>query len=66
MAELPPVYRACKHPGCLRKVAGSALYCCGGCAAAAGPAPYDPEGYHSGACDERAAERGEWTPRDRP
>lgn len=66
MAELPETYRACRHPGCLRKVAGSALYCCGGCAAANGPAPYDPEGYHTQQCELRAVERGEWTPQTRP
>lgn len=58
-------YRACTHPACLRRLAGSAAYCCGGCSWAHGLGA-DPDGYHSPPCDARAAQRGTWTPTDRP
>lgn len=52
-------YRACGNPACRRKIMGSARYCCGGCGDAH-DGKYDPDGYHSAWCDERATERGEW------
>jgi hypothetical protein len=55
-----PVWSACANPACLRKVSLASRYCCRGCGVAH-DAHFDPEGYHSPGCDERAAERGEWS-----
>jgi hypothetical protein len=64
-------YHKCRKPDCFRKVSLSSLYCCTACTAAAeAPAPYEIEPYrpgvhwihvHSQSCEERAAERGEYT-----
>lgn len=53
------IYRVCGNPACRRKVGGSARYCCAGCSVAH-EGKYDPDGYHSDGCDDRARERGEW------
>lgn len=64
----------CAKPDCMRKVSLSSRYCCGGCTRA------DESGYecgslavgdhplisHSEGCDQRAAERGEWTVLTKP
>ena len=67
-------YHKCGKPDCMRKVSQSSRYCCHSCATAAeAPAPYEIELYsaalhpilcHGQSCDERAAERGEYTPQD--
>lgn len=64
-------FAKCAKPDCRRKVMLSSHYCCTSCATAAeAPAPYeiepyDPDAYwiltHSRGCEERSAERGEWT-----
>lgn len=46
----------CKNPACNRLTSSRAAYCCFGCSQADGK--YDPEGYHSPDCDQRAIERG--------
>ena len=45
----------CANPACPRKT--SALYCCGPCDVAH-QGHYDPDGYHSDGCNERAVNRG--------
>lgn len=45
----------CENPACGRLT--SALYCCRPCDLAH-EYKYDPDGYHSEQCDERAARRG--------
>ena len=64
-------YKKCGKPDCMRKVSLSSRYCCGACTTAAeAPAPYEIEPYspdlhwilcHGQSCDERSAERGEYT-----
>lgn len=58
-------WRACSNPACLRKVGGSAAYCCGGCDAAHRYA-FDAEGYHTESCEARAEARGVFTVATRP
>jgi len=64
-------YHKCAKPDCFRKVSLASLYCCTACTTAAeARAPYELEPYspalhpilcHSKSCDERSAERGEYT-----
>ena len=64
-------YHKCRKPDCFRKVSLGSLYCCRSCTAAAeAPAPYEIEPYspdlhavlcHGQSCEERSAERGEYT-----
>ena len=64
-------YHKCFKPDCMRKVSLGSRYCCGSCATAGeAPAPFELEPYspalhpvlcHSQSCEERAAERGEYT-----
>jgi hypothetical protein len=56
-----PLLHPCGNPACIRTIAGSARYCCAGCATAH-EGRYDPEGYHSTGCDDRARERGTLRP----
>lgn len=49
----------CRKPDCLRKVPPSSAYCCPACSTAAAGG-YEIEA-HSGGCDQRAAERGEYS-----
>jgi hypothetical protein len=64
-------YHKCRKPDCFRKVSLASVFCCHPCATAAeARAPYEIEPYrpgerwihvHSKECEERAAERGEYT-----
>lgn len=58
----PAAYKPCENPACLRWVSRGSLYCCHGCDLADQPPKYDPDGYHSEGCNQRAAERGERSP----
>ncbi len=61
----------CRKPDCMRKVGPGIWYCCHACSTAAeAAAPYEIEPHdpalhwvlcHSQSCEERAAERGEYT-----
>ena len=54
---------ACKAGQCLRKVKEGTAYCCTPCSIAWESTPrWDIDGAHSPGCDERAAERGEYSP----
>jgi hypothetical protein len=58
---LPPLggYQRCGKPDCLRKVKPGVAFCCEPCGIAA-DGRYEIHD-HSAWCDERAAERGEFT-----
>lgn len=51
--------RACVNPECLRKLGGSAAYCCAACADA-DDGRFEIHA-HTGQCDATAAQRGEWS-----
>lgn len=54
---------ACRSGQCLRKVRPGVVYCCTPCAEAwEGTPRHDVDGLHSAGCDQRAGERGEFTP----
>lgn len=65
-------FAKCAKPDCYRKVSPASRYCCTPCSTAAeAAAPYEIEPYspdlhwihcHSGGCERRKAERGEFTP----
>lgn len=64
-------FHKCGKPDCLRKVSLASRYCCLSCSTAAeASAPYEIEPYnpavhpfmtHSRECEERAAQRGEYS-----
>ena len=64
-------FHKCGKPDCLRKISLGSVYCCLSCSKAAeASAPYEIEPYapdvhyilcHSQSCEERSAERGEYT-----
>jgi hypothetical protein len=64
-------FHKCGKPDCLRKVSLGSVYCCPSCATAAEASapyeiePYDPDVHpllmHSKECEERAAQRGEYS-----
>ena len=62
-------FTKCGKPDCFRKVSPASAYCCGSCTAAAERGfeiePHDPAVHpflcHSADCEQRKAERGEFT-----
>jgi hypothetical protein len=64
-------FHKCGKPDCLRKISIGSLYCCPSCSTAAKASapyeiePYDPSAHwilvHSQSCEERSAERGEYS-----
>lgn len=56
---LPEGFQKCYKPDCFRKIKTSVRYCCTPCANA-DERSYEIEN-HSEWCDERVAERGEYT-----